>query len=352
MSVYEKLIEDILEKKKNKENGNYNMIPISYQRYAEYFEGFTPGDYIGLLGGTGGGKSRLTRSWMYDAVDFAMKTGYKLKVLYFALEDPKIPVAKKIMSHYLYTRHNVSLSSKALSSQIAPLPDKYLQLIENDKGFWYQFYNIVHIINDDSSPNQIEKRVLSAREKYPDHHIIVIIDNQSNITQDAQDASEWAAIKRLSRDVIRLKFCPLKITTITVLQLDFETEKATFRNAGKGTLASIEPNLASVGDAKVVIRSMHYVFALFDPWRFEIKEYPFTGAYKTEILRGRFRSLIHLKTNEGEIAPRLGLYFDGKHEIFSEMPLATDTVALEKIYKQITDEERERINKLTGKLFQ
>jgi len=97
---------------------------------------------------------------------------------------------------------------------------------------------------------------------------------------------------------------------------------------------------------------MHYVFALFDPWRFEIKEYPFTGAYKTEILRGRFRSLIHLKTNEGEIAPRLGLYFDGKHEIFSEMPLATDTVALEKIYKQITDEERERINKLTGKLFQ
>lgn len=34
------------------------------------------------------------------------------------------------------------------------------------------------------------------------------------------------------------------------------------------------------------------------------------------------------------------------------MPLATDTVALEKIYKQITDEERERINKLTGKLFQ
>lgn len=351
MSTYEKLLEDIIQKKKNKEVGNHNMIPISYKRYNEYFEGFVPGDAIGLLGSTGSGKSRLTRSWMYDMVDFAMDTGYKVKILYFALEDPKIPVAKKIMSHYLYTRHNISLSSKALNSQSSPLDDKYIEIMEKDKGFWFQFYNIVHIINEDSSPNQIENRVLSAREKYPDHHIVVIIDNQSNITKDSEDTNEWAAIKRLSRDIIRLKFCPLKITTITVLQLDFESERNTFRNAGKGSLASIEPNLASVGDAKVVVRSFHYVFALFDPWRFEIKEYPFTGAYKTEILRGRFRSLLHLKTNEGEIAPRLGLYFDGKHEIFTEMPSITDTEELQQLYDKVDKEEREKMEKLRKKLF-
>lgn len=290
-NTYEKLVEDIINKKKNKEVGNHNMIPISYTRYLEYFEGFCPGDYIGVLGNTGSGKSRLVRSWMYDMVDFAMDTGYKLKVLYFSLEDPKIPVAKKIMSHYLYKRHNISLSSKALNSQKSPLDDKYLSVIEKDKGFWYQFYNIVHVINVDSSPDQIQARVLSAKTKYPDHHIVVIIDNQSNITQDSGDVSEWAAIKRLSRDVIRLKFCPLLVTTITVLQTDADTEKNTFRNAGKGTLSSIEPNLASIGDAKVVAKSMHYVFALFDPWRFEIKEYPFSGAYRTDILRGKFRSL-------------------------------------------------------------
>lgn len=351
MSTYEKLLEDIIQKKKNKEVGNHNMIPISYKRYNEYFEGFAPGDYIGVLGNTGSGKSRLVRSWMYDMVDFAMDTGYKVKILYFSLEDPSIPVSKKIMSHYLYTKHGISLSSKALSSQKIPLDDKYLEVIEKDKGFWHQFYNIVHIINNDSTPDQIQKRVLSAKDKYPDHHIIVIVDNQSNITQDSSDTTEWAAIKRLSRDVIRLKFCPLNITTITVLQTDADTEKNTFRNAGKGTLANIEPNLSSIGDAKVVAKSMHYVFALFDPWRFEIKEYPFTGAYKTEILRARFRALLHLKSNEGEIAPRLGLYFDGKHEIFTEMPSISDTEELQQLYDKVDKEEREKIEKLRSKLF-
>lgn len=352
MGFYEKTIRDIKEKKMNKEAGNHNMIPISYTRYAEYFEGFSPGDYIGILGMTGSGKSRLCRSWIYDIIDFSLKTGYKTKILYFALEDPEIPVAKKIMSHYLYTRHNISVSSKALSSRTAPLPDKYIDLLERDRNFWANVDDMLYVINSRSTPDEIEAAVLKAKNNYPNHHIIVAVDNQSNITQDVgKDISEWSAIKRFSRDIVRRVFCPLGITTITVLQVDADTEKNTFRNANKGSLTAVEPNLSSIGDAKVVAKNMHYVFGLFDPWRFEIKEYPYQGAYNTEVLRGRFRSLIHLKSNEDEIAPRLGLYFDGKHELFQEMPIHTDKEALEKIYNRILAEEQEKRDRFKKTLF-
>jgi len=344
---YDKTLEDLLKKKAIRESGGFNGIPLSgFPRYSNYFDGFNPGEYIGLLGMTGSGKSRLMRYWMYNMLDFIMENDYPCKILYFALEDPEIPVMKKIMSHYLFTRHKLSISPKVLNSRELPLPEKFLDALKKDEKFYEHLESIVEITNDLSSPDQIYKKVAETyKELGKDFHIVVLIDNQSNVTQNEQDATEWAAIKRLSRDIIRLKFCKVGITTITVLQVDADSEKNTFRNAGKGSLINIEPNLSSVADAKVVARSMHHVFGLFDPNRFEIKEYPHSGDYNIDILRGRFKSLINLKTNEEEIAPRLGMLFDGRHEIFQELPKADDKEALEKIYLQIITEEKNKIAK-------
>ena len=36
---------------------------------------------------------------------------------------------------------------------------------------------------------------------------------------------------------------------------------------------------------------MHYVFALFNPWRYEILKYPNSNGYDIDIFRNRFKSL-------------------------------------------------------------
>jgi len=87
------------------------------------------------------------------------------------------------------------------------------------------------------------------------------------------------------------------------------------------------------------------MFALFSPWRYEIPWYPNADGYNIEILRDRFKSLLMLKNNEGEMAPRCGLYFDGKREIFKEMPLPTDKEKLNEIYDRIIIYEKERKEK-------
>lgn len=351
MSLYDRVLADIVKSKERKEAGGYNMIPFSFPRYSEYFEGWSPGYYVGLLGMTGSGKSKLARQWMYDMIDFSMEWKYPIKIIYFSLEDPELPVGKKLISHYLYTRHRASVGISQLNSRVKPLTANVVDLIKQDELFWRKIDGMLEIVNDITSPNKIRDKVAQVYKEYGhSHHIIVVLDNQSNITCDPEDENEWTAIKRLSRNIIREKFCAYGITTLAVLQCDFDTEKFTFRNAGKGSLISIEPNLASIGDAKVVARSMHYVFGLFDPSRFEIQEYPKSGDYNINILRGAFRALIHLKSNEDKIAPRFGLLFDGKHEIYTQMPMVDDKDNLIKIYERIMNEEKMRLGRLTGKL--
>jgi hypothetical protein len=342
---FDKVLKDIKEKRFNKQNGLYNGVPFTFPKWRDYIDSIDRGMYYGLLGGTGTGKSRLMRNmFVYDVVRFSMERNYPVRILYFALEDGKLLTYKKIISHYLWERQSVILPAKYLDSKEEPLSKKYLDMIEGDRAFYVEFEDRVEIINDCTSPREICTRCYEEQQKYPDRHIIVLIDNYSNVTRDEGHDSEWAAIKQLSREFIRLYLCKkLQMTVVGILQLDMESEKFTFRNS-KVSISQIEPNLGSIGDAKVIARDMFNIFALFNPWRYEIPAYPYSDGWKTEILRNRFRSLIHLKNNEGEIAPRLGLLFNGAIETFSEMPSPKETEALERIYKAVLDEEQRRID--------
>ena len=84
---------------------------------------------------------------------------------------------------------------------------------------------------------------------------------------------------------------------------------------------------------------MHVIWALFNPWRYGILVYPNTKGYNIDTLRNKFRSLIMLKNNLEDMAPRLGLYFDGAKGIFTELPHITDQEALQRIYSGVIEQE-------------
>lgn len=348
---YDILLRDIKEKRERKEKGLYNGILTPFERYKDYFPSIDKGDYIGLLGSTGIGKSKFLRHLaVYNVLEFSRKHKYPVKILYLPLEDPVQSVYKKIAIHYIAERTGVYIDKQILDSKEAPIPDEYLKLIEADKDFFYDLEQNLLIYGEATSPSQIKDACYRFHEKYgKDNHLIVIIDNYSNITKDSHHSNEWEAVRELSRHIIRLDLCKKKqMTVFAVLQVDMESEKNSFRNAGKAMISALEPNMGSIGDVKTIARDMLYLFALFNPARYEIKEYLGSSTregYRTDILGNRFRSLIHLKSNEGETAPRLGLYFDGGRELFKEMPLLTDTETLKKLYDNLIEREKKRKEK-------
>ena len=134
------------------------------------------------------------------------------------------------------------------------------------------------------------------------------------------------------------------MSVIAILQQDYESERNSFRNTGK-PITAIEPNLSSVGDMKICTRDMFAVFAIFDPFRYDLKSYPNSEGYSIEILRNKAKFLLMLKANEYAMAPRLGMLFDGAKEHFEELPRPEDKLALEQLYTKIIQEERDKIAK-------
>lgn len=334
-------LKEIGEKKQRKERGEYNGVPLCYDNYTNYISSIDKGIYYGLVSGTGNGKSYWARhTFIYEPLEFSKRTGYKVKILYFALEDSEMQIYKKICAHYLWKNHGITISQKLLDSKEQPLPDKYFRILQEDEDFYDYFENNVHIFNDDLDPDSILNRCKEYYDVYGDeYHFIVIIDNYANIVKGNYD-TEYEAIATLSRQHIRLYLTKkLGFTVLAIMQSDQDSEKFAARNAS-GNISSIEPNLGSIGKIKIVNQDMHVIWALFNPWRYSILTYPNAKGWNIDCLRNRFRSLIMLKNNLEEMAPRLGLYFEGNKGIFTELPPIDQEEALQRIYVKVLEEER------------
>ena len=224
-SLYEIVCNDISKKSENKRNNILDGIPFPLERYQPYVPLIEKGIYAGILGSSGVGKSTFTRFvYLYSVISFAIKNNYKVKILYFALEDNREKIMKKIISHYLFERHNLSLSFHDLNSRFKALDKQIIDVLEKEKAFFAKLEEILYIIDHVSSPNGIKKSCDIAKEKgiiKDDDHVITIIDNYDNITPDKEDDSKWSAINRLSATIIRLDFCKMRnFSVVSVLQAD------------------------------------------------------------------------------------------------------------------------------------
>ncbi len=334
---------EVEEKKARKERGEYNGIPFCYPNYRDYVSSIDKGVYYGLLSGPGNGKSRWMRhTFVYEPFKFSLETGYKLKILYFALEDSIMQIYKNLAAHYLWERHGIYISQKLLDSKEKPLPDRYMEVLKQDVEFFALLEATVLIFNDDLDPDAITNRCQEVYDEFgPDYHYIAIIDNYANIAE-GNYRTKYEAVSTFSRENVRLYLTKkLGFSVLAILQSDLDTEKYAGRNAGSaGNISAVEPTLGSLGDVKIISRDMHVIWSLFNPWKYGLMTYPNSKGWNIENLRNKFRALIMIKNNLEDMAPRLGLYFDGGKEVFWELPSPDQAEALQKIYVQVLEDER------------
>lgn len=185
---------------------------------------------------------------VYHVLDYSFANNYPVLILYFALEDQKKKIFKNLMCHYLKKRHNYNISLAKLESKSDfILPESAEKLIIQDSDFYYKINKHLYIMEDCITPNEIEKRCDDIKEKIkdPNTHVIVIVDNYANLVPDAGE-SDWDAVRRFSRNIVRIKLCKeYNWTAFGILQQDFR--KSPFckkrlknsRNCGKVFRVSI-----------------------------------------------------------------------------------------------------------------
>lgn len=365
MSYFKSVLDEIQKNKFTKETGGYVGIPVPFDRLRDYIPVIDRGQSIGILAGSGVGKSRFSRYlFIHYIYDFYKKTGYNVNILFFPLEDSKSKVYKHLISNYLYVKHGVVITHKELDSKVGKhsLPDFVLEYITEAEDYFKEFEKVVTIVDGLYTPKNIYKfcenhafKVGETETYYiekdgekikqyrynSDVHTIVVIDNMSNLDRDDECPSEREAMIKMSKDYGREKLCNFfNFTVVQILQQDYQTERQQFSASGQTIVSKLEPSLASVGDAKVITRNMHLVMSLFDPSRFDLIRYPIPpkndpeNCYDIDVLGNKFRSLRVIKNNDGETGIRVPLLMNPIPEVFSELPLPK-TKELKDIYQSI-----------------
>lgn len=374
--LYKQVLETILRNKRIKKDGGFIAPPFPFKRLADYYPVYDKGHAIGLLGGTGIGKSTLLRAMFpYYLYKFYKETGYKLRIFYFPLEDSKEKVYYSFIQHWLYTEKGVQISLQELTSKgERELPD-FIEdyLLEGDEYF-QEFEKVITVLDGYTEPQQIykimENYALSSGviKKYPvningaieeqsvyesDTHTFVLIDNMANIDQGDSDKSDRDAMVTLAKKYIRERLCNFfKFTCVLLLQNDFATERMQYGSNGKAIMSKVEPSLASIGEAKTIARSMHIIITIFDPSRYEFLQYPQVSeenadkAYDLSILGNKFRSIRIIKNNEGETGVRIGVLMNPLTGDFEELP-KPDSDEMKIIYRRFKD-NNQKVTKSKG----
>lgn len=370
MALYHKILKDLKRNKEIKEGGQALGIPIPFPRLAEYIPLIERGQAIGLLSGTGVGKSPLARFlYIYTPYKYYKETGYKVKIYFFCLEDSVAKVYHHCICNYLFENHGILISVKELTSKKGSLPDFVLEKLQEAEEYFSELEQVVEFVTDVYTPKDIyslleghalktgkvtkkirtDSNGTEIKEFHyeSDIHTIVVLDNMSNLDTDSMDEaeSERKAMVKMARDYSRKRLVNFfGFTMVHILQLDFQSERQQYTHSGMTIVSKLEPSLAGIGDAKTLARSLHLIIGLFDPSRYELQTYPIPSkqdpdnCYRIDILGAKFRALKILKNNDGEIGRRIGLLFNPLAETWEELPLPK-TVELKDIYVSLTKQK-------------
>lgn len=335
--------------KEVRDSGKFICIPWPFPRLAKILPGIKRGLHIGLTAGTGISKSKFSRFiFIYTVYKFITENpncGIKPKIFLFLLEDSKEEVMISLTCHHLKVEYKIDIDPQDLESAGGVLTSEQLELVARCRNYFKDLGQYLVMIDNIHNPFGIYKEVrdymeLQGTVEYeektdeegnsvkigksyipnnPEEHVMVVMDNLSNLTKEAKHSSTWDAMGEWTSKYARRLLCKFfHCTVITIQQQDLESQKLAFSMyQGEAIKGKVKPSLASLGDNKQTSRDYHLILGLFSPERFKFDE---DLGYDITILKDSYRNLSVLKSNGTRSGYEVGLYFNGAAEQFIELP--------------------------------
>ena len=153
---------------------------------------------------------------------------------------------------------------------------------------------------------------------------LIYIDHISLIsTEKGMDLRE--SINKLSEYLVMLRN-RYNFTPIVIQQQVFNETIDAFK------IGKLKPTVTGLSDSKYVARDANLVLSLFTPFNYELREYMGYDITKFKKNITFLEVLVNRNGESNNVAP---LYVDGAVTYFSELPLPTNTAAIQQIYNFI-----------------
>lgn len=366
MSKFDGLYEKILHNRQLKDSGKVTSIQPPFPRFAKKFSGFEQGKQWIITASSGVAKSKFTKFYCITSVhNFCKEHNIKYKVKYFALEESEDEFWYSFISTMLWEKFDKSISVPELKCLgELYIDDDTLEEVKECKEYVEELMGNVEVIDYVSNPYGIYKNVREyakangdfyfqgnkvtaedLHDKYvahnPDEYVFVITDHISLLTSDTDKEtknklSHWDSIRKFSQEYCLKGFVKrYNYIVINVQQQDSQSEKKQFTNRGDSIEDKLLPSLSELADCKITAREADFVIGLFSPARYEIETF---RGYNIKVLQNRYRCAIILKDRWYGCADNfIHLWFDGKANYFKELPKATDTEAMKRLYDYVRE---------------
>jgi hypothetical protein len=370
MSLRERIISNLKQRRDRILSGKVNCIPLPFKRFKDELPGIEQGIYYLISGGTKSAKTQITNYlFVYNTVLFMHYNPgvIRAKISYYPLEETADTITLRFMAFLLNHLYKVRISPVDLKStnNDKPVDPAILELMERPKfqEIMTLFESVVTFY-DDKNPTGIYKNYKNYAESHgktfyktikvknekgeeverklfdhyepddPDEFYFIIVDHVSlldcekSVTGKQFDLRE--TIMKLSEYMIiarnRYNYIP-----VIVQQQSTETGNLEAFKAGK-----IRPTMAGLGDSKYTGRDCSCMIGITNPHSFEKPDYL---GYDITTLKDKFRCLEVVLNRNGRANGLCPLLFDGAINAFKELP-RPDNPEMEKVYTGV----RERKN--------
>lgn len=366
MSLTQRVLQNLKERRKKVLNDGINCIPSPFKTFRRDFPGIEQGKYYLISGASKSGKTQLCSFlFLYTPILYAYHNPDKLRlqIFYFPLEETPEKITMRFMCYLLYTLSGgkIRLSTMQLGSidkdnvvdehildilnslEYRSILDFYEEHVhymsERNPTGAYKTINkyateagtvhrkTIEIVNKETGVKQ-EKEVFDYYEpKDPDEYVEIIWDH-AGLTSTERNWSLKESIDKLSEYFMIFRnhynYIPVMLQQQNSDTLSLDAFKAN----------KIKPSLNGLADTKNTGKDSTMMLGITNPYAFEMPEFAHYNICK---LKGYARFLEVVLNREGESNGLLALYFDGATNYFTPLPPYTNIQELNKVYKLIED---------------
>ena len=379
-NLISRVISHLKERRDRVLRGDINCIPLPFNRFRSELPGIEQGSYYLLSGGTKAGKSQLANYlFVYNTILYAYHNPNEVtpRIFYYNLEETAESITLRFMSYLLNEMFNIRISPTDLKStnKDMPLSEDILEHI-NDKDFLdiMNFYEEHVSFQSSRNPTGCWKEVRAYAEnngtsvydkvkikdefgvetevnkfKYytpnnPNEYVFIIVDHISLCESERgldlrQSINKWSEYMIIFRN--RYNYIP-----VVIQQQSMETTSLEAFKAGK-----IRSTMAGLADSKATGKDCTVMLGITNPHSHELPSYL---GYDIQKLKGNFRVMEVVLNRNGQSNGLCPLFFDGAINNFKELPLPTDTLGIDKVYKYLYSLKKKTsvlfINELKSKL--
>ena len=304
LSLRERVVSNLEERRERILNGQLNCIPSPFKRFSEDFIGIEQSCYYTCTSFTKGGKSQfVSYTFIYKPLLFCYftKADIELKILYFPLEETPERIMQRFMSWLLFdfSKGKIRISPRDLRSTKSAVSQEILDIINSDEIQDILQYFEEHIIFPEEAGNPTgifkycktyaeehgtvytkkgqykdelgivqERQVFDRYEQdNPNEYRLIIIDT-INLIDTERGMTLKQSMDKLSEYCAKYLRNRYHYSPVVIQQQAFDQEGNEAFKLGR-----VRPSVAGLGDSKYTSRDSNVVLGLFSPFRFALKEY-------------------------------------------------------------------------------